>query len=126
MTDATNGAGSQHWKRSPPFLTLEDVVQFMVISRRRIERFSKDQFDVVTSDETTSVRSLYMGEVVRQIWLRRDVAGACFIIEAGDTAEAHRFVDDLPMARSGLSEFQIVPLQPYPGFGSTSGSDTLA
>ncbi|QNK80506.1 hypothetical protein H7F38_20405 [Nakamurella sp. PAMC28650] len=92
-------------------------MQFMVLSRRRTESFSAEDFEKIIPSETARVRQLYADGVVRQIWLRGDTAGACFVVEAVDPAAAQLTVDELPMARSGLSEFTIIPLTPYRGFG---------
>ncbi|HET9254309.1 MAG TPA: hypothetical protein VFO16_03780 [Pseudonocardiaceae bacterium] len=88
----------------------------MVLSRRRTEQFTDADFAAVVPAETERVRQLYADGVVRQIWLRGDLAGACFIIEATGEGEAQSIVDALPMATSGLSEFTIIPLKPYRGF----------
>jgi hypothetical protein len=92
-------------------------MQFMVLSSRHTERYEEADFDAVIPDETQRVRQLYADGVVRQIWLRGDVAGACFLIEAPDENTARSTVNALPMARSGLSEFTVIPLRPYRGFG---------
>ncbi|WP_354526967.1 muconolactone Delta-isomerase family protein [Nakamurella sp. UYEF19] len=91
----------------------------MVLSRRLAESFPPEEFDKIIPAETARVRQLYADGVVRQIWLRGDAAGACFLIEAADLEVAQQTVDELPMARSGLSEFTVIPLTPYRGFGPT-------
>ncbi|MCG3752949.1 hypothetical protein FKO37_20880 [Amycolatopsis sp. Poz14] len=92
-------------------------MQFMVLSRRRTETFEETDFAEVIPAETDRVRRLYLDGVVRQIWLRDDLPGACFVVEAPDESTARSTVDALPMASSGLSEFTVIPLQPYRGFG---------
>jgi muconolactone delta-isomerase len=92
-------------------------VQFMVLSARRTEQFADADFDRVIPEETEQVRMLYVQGVVRQIWLRDDRPGACFLVEAADVDEARHVVDALPMASCGLSEFTVIPLSPYRGFG---------
>lgn len=92
-------------------------MQFMVLSRRRTEQFEEADFAEVLPAETDRVRRLYLDGVVRQIWLRDDLPSACFIVEAPDEAAAKSTVDALPMASSGLSEFTVIPLRPYRGFG---------
>jgi muconolactone delta-isomerase len=89
----------------------------MVLSRRRTERFADPDFEAVIPAETESVRKLYIDGVVRQIWLRGDLPGACFTLEAPDLDAAHATIATLPMADSGLSEFTVIPLAPYRGFG---------
>jgi hypothetical protein len=92
-------------------------MQFIVLSRRRTEQFSDADFEQAIPAETDQVRKLYIDGVVRQIWLREDLPGACFTLEAPDLATAHATIDTLPMAVSGLSEFTVIPLRPYRGFG---------
>ncbi|PZS11578.1 MAG: hypothetical protein DLM55_01225 [Acidimicrobiales bacterium] len=92
-------------------------MQFMVMSRRRTEQFGDADFERVIPDETDRIRQLYADGVVRQIWLRDDLLGACFVIEASTVEDARSIVDALPMARLGLSEFTVLPLRPYRGFG---------
>jgi hypothetical protein len=94
-------------------------MQFMVLSRRRTEQFTDADFEQVIPTETDRVRTLYIDGVVRQIWLRGDLPGACFTVEAPDLDTAHATIETLPMAVSGLSEFTIIPLNPYRGFGPT-------
>ncbi|UPK76775.1 hypothetical protein MU582_09090 [Nocardioidaceae bacterium SCSIO 66511] len=90
----------------------------MVTSRRRTETYADSDFDAVIPAETARVRELYADGVVRQIWLRDDVPGACFIVEADALSDARKIVDGLPMAASGLSEFTVTGLRPYGGFVS--------
>lgn len=89
----------------------------MVLSRRRTEQFDEPDFERVIPAETEKVRTLYAAGIVRQIWLRGDLGGACFIIEAEDEADAHGIVAGLPMSAEGLSQFTVIPLLPYRGFG---------
>ncbi|AZI65859.1 hypothetical protein EHW12_32785 (plasmid) [Rhodococcus sp. NJ-530] len=91
-------------------------MQFMVLSRRLTERFSDLEFDELIPAETDRVQALYADAVVRQIWLRADLPGACFLIEAPDPDAAQEIVQTLPMASSKLSEFTVIPLTPYRGF----------
>lgn len=92
-------------------------MQFMVLSSRNTGQYEEADFEAVIPAETQRVRQLYADEVVRQIWLRGDRPGACFVVEAADEDAARSTVDALPMAQSGLSEFTIIPLRPYRGFG---------
>lgn len=101
-----------------PHSEKEASVQFMILSRRRTEQFTDAEFGAVIPAETDRVRALYADGIVRQIWLRGDLAGACFTIEAPDADTADSIVQNLPMAVSGLSEFTIIPLSPYRGFSA--------
>lgn len=92
-------------------------MQFLVMSRRRVEDFAASEFEKLLPPEAERVRELYAEGTVRQIWQRGDVAGACLIVEAADEAAVEATVATLPMASSGLSEFTVIPLGPYRGFG---------
>ncbi|OEV02182.1 MULTISPECIES: muconolactone Delta-isomerase family protein [Streptomyces] len=92
-------------------------MQFLVMTRRYSDRYSEEEFAAVLPEETAAVRKLYADGVLRQIWLRGDGPGACFLLEAGSPQEAQAAVDTLPLARKEMSEFRVVPLRPYGGFG---------
>ncbi|MCQ0023345.1 hypothetical protein M4914_10570 [Streptomyces somaliensis DSM 40738] len=89
----------------------------MVITQRYGDRFGDEDFAAVLPQEVETVRGLYADGTLRQIWLRGDTRGACFLLEAGSTEEAEAAVAALPMAQKEMSEFQIIPLRPYGGFG---------
>ncbi|MBO8186476.1 muconolactone Delta-isomerase family protein [Streptomyces spirodelae] len=92
-------------------------MQFMVMTQRYSDQYSEEEFASVLPEETETVRKLYAEGVVRQIWLRADGPGACFLLEAASLEEAQAAVDALPLAREQMSEFRIIPLRPYGGFG---------
>jgi muconolactone delta-isomerase len=89
----------------------------MVITQRYSAQFSDDDFAAVLPQETETVRELYAAGALRQIWLREDTRGACFLLEAESPHDAEAVVATLPLAQKEMSEFQIIPLRPYGGFG---------
>ncbi|GAA2105016.1 muconolactone Delta-isomerase family protein [Streptomyces albiaxialis] len=89
----------------------------MVMTERFTQQFTEDEFAEVLPQETEAVREMYADGAVRQIWLRGDTRGACFLLEADSLAEAEAAVSRLPLARREMSEFRVIPLQPYGGFG---------
>jgi len=92
----------------------------MVITQRYSDQFSDEDFAAVLPQETETVRELYAGGALRQIWLREDTRGACFLLEAESLQDAETTVAALPLAQKGMSSFQIIPLRPYGGFGPTT------
>jgi muconolactone delta-isomerase len=92
-------------------------MQFLVLTERYLDQFSEADFAAVIPAETETVRGLYTDGVVRQIWLRGDTRGACVLIEAASQADAESIVSTFPLAQRKMSEFRIIPLQPYGGFG---------
>lgn len=92
-------------------------MQFLVLSHRYEDRFAPDQYAEHLPAETRRVRELYALGVIQQIWQRGDVAGAAFLVTAGSLREARAAVESLPLAQLVMSDFSIIPLRPYRGFG---------
>lgn len=90
----------------------------MVLTERYQDQFSEDDFAAVVPAETEVVRAMYRDGALRQIWLREDTRGACFLLEAESLEQAQSAVDSLPLARRKMSDFRIIPLAPYGGFHS--------
>ncbi|HVA33555.1 MAG TPA: muconolactone Delta-isomerase family protein [Candidatus Baltobacteraceae bacterium] len=91
-------------------------MQFLAISRRRTERFDDAAFSAHIDAERERVRELYKEGIVRSIWSRADVAGGVMLLECADEAAARAAFDSLPLARLGMLDLQLVPLNPYPAF----------
>jgi muconolactone delta-isomerase len=95
-------------------------MQFLSVSRRRLDQFPPEAFTPeLMSRETARVRELYAAGLLRQIWRRADMAGATILWEAASLDEARAALNSLPINQAGLLEIVLlVPLAPYPGFGS--------
>jgi muconolactone delta-isomerase len=91
-------------------------MQFLSLSRRRVDRFSETEFAALVDAEIAQARALYADGFIRQIWHRADLPGACILIEADSLEQAHARLHTLPMVRTGMLEVSIVPLSPYAGF----------
>ena len=66
--------------------------------------------------EAKKVWQLYQGEVIREIYFRGDKTSAVLMLECKDVNEAKRKLSTLPLVESGLIDFELIPLKPYPGF----------
>lgn len=91
-------------------------MEFLVLSERDLVNFSLADFEPFIPAETNTIRRLYGEGKVRGIWLRGDVRGACFTLEAATAEEAQAIIDALPLAQAKMSSFQLIALQPYGGF----------
>ena len=94
-------------------------MQFLTISRRRTEKFSDAEFAARRDAEFAAARALYAAGVLRQIWTRADIAGACLLLEAASEEDAREKLNTLPLYQAGMVEFSLVPLKPYAGFTTT-------
>ncbi|MFZ1086228.1 MAG: muconolactone Delta-isomerase family protein [Terracidiphilus sp.] len=94
-------------------------MQFLTLSRRRIDAFPPEAFTPeLNAHEGQRVRELYASGILRQVWRRGDTPGAAILWEAASEAEVHVALDSLPIFQAGMLEIvALVPLQPYPGFG---------
>ncbi|HXB72007.1 MAG TPA: muconolactone Delta-isomerase family protein [Candidatus Acidoferrales bacterium] len=93
-------------------------MQFLTLSRRRTEAFTDAQFAPFAEAESQRVRSLYAEGIIRQIWQRGDMPGACILFEAASEGEVRNALATLPLMQAGMLELLwVIPLQPYRGFG---------
>jgi hypothetical protein len=72
--------------------------------------------------EAEHLWELHQTGVVRQMFFRADRHEAVLLLEVADGAAAKGALDQLPLVRSGLIDFEIVPLRAYPGFARLFGS----
>jgi muconolactone delta-isomerase len=94
-------------------------MQFLSMSRRRTEAFPPEAFSgELAAHESQRVKELYAEGILRQIWMRGDVPGACVVWEAASEDEVRAAIGSLPIFKAGMLELvALAPLKPYPGFG---------
>ncbi|MBV9532570.1 MAG: hypothetical protein JO283_16285 [Bradyrhizobium sp.] len=93
-------------------------MQYMVLFTRNPDKAIPPDLGAA---EFEAVRDLYADGLIRQIWLRGDVGGACAIVEGSSDVEVSRRVNALPLVHAGiLQPPMIVALKPYAGFGPRS------
>jgi muconolactone delta-isomerase len=95
-------------------------MQFLSLSRRRVDAFPPEAFTKdLAARETARVKELYASCLLRQIWKRGDMPGTAIVWEATGEAEVRAALDSLPIFQAGMLEIvAVVPLEPYPGFGA--------
>ena len=95
-------------------------MQYIVITRRRSEKFPESDYTPERlAAETAAVRKLYGDGIVRHIWHRGDVGGACLLLEVETEDGVKSALDRLPLFGLGMQEaVSIVPLTPYRGFAA--------
>lgn len=91
--------------------------QFLMISERRTDLFSSEEFAVHVGAEAVRARELYGEGFIRQIWHRADGRGACILSEAENIGQVQEKPGSLPMiARGMLGVSSLMELVPYKGF----------
>ena len=91
-------------------------MQFLTLSRRRTESFTDADFAARVEDEAQRARALYAEGFIRQIWHRRDIPGACLLVESDSEEHVRAKLGTLPLVQAGMLEVTIIPLKPYAGF----------
>jgi muconolactone delta-isomerase len=94
-------------------------MQFLSLSRRRVEAFPPEAFTPeLVARETQRVKELYASGLLRQVWKRGDTPGAAIVWEAASESDVLMAIGSLPIFEAGMLEIvAVVPLEPYPGFG---------
>ncbi len=92
------------------------AMQFIVVTRRRTDRFTDAQFAEVLGPEAERARALYAEGAFRAIYSRGDIPGAVLVLEAPGPEEAAALMGSLPFAQREMMEYEIIPIKPYHGF----------
>jgi muconolactone delta-isomerase len=84
---------------------------------RPVPGVSPEQFtpDLATA-EARRVWDLYQQGAIRVMFFRADEPAALLVLESADVAEARTVLATLPLALTGLIDFEVIPLRAYPGF----------
>ena len=93
-------------------------MQFLSISQRR-KGFAEEAYAGLAEQEMERARELYSEGLIRQIWHRADIPGACLLWEAESEEQVRELWKTFPFAGAGMTEMTLVPLKPYGGFRPT-------
>ncbi len=100
-------------------------MQFLSISERR-KGFAEDAYAGLAEQEMERARELYSEGLIRQIWHRADMPGACLLWEAASEEQVREVWKTFPFAQAGMTEVILIPLKPYGGFKPTKPSKIKA
>jgi muconolactone delta-isomerase len=93
-------------------------MQFLSISQRR-KGFAEEEYASLAEQESERASELYAAGLIRQIWHRADMPGACLLWEAEGEEQVREVWKTFPFAGAGMTEMTLIPLKPYGGFGSS-------
>lgn len=65
-------------------------------------------------EEVANVWRLWKAGKVRENYARADVSGVVIMFECSGIDEARRYVDDFPLTKAGLIEWDFIALDPAP------------
>ena len=73
-------------------------------------------FQSLLKEEALTVWNLYQKNIIREIYFRADRSNAILILECDSVEQAKDILTQLPLAKNELIDFEVIPLEPYPGF----------
>jgi len=71
--------------------------------------------------EARAVWELTQRGIIREIYFRETRSAAVIVLEVDSAQHAREALDQLPLVRAGLIEFEVIGLRPYPGFSRLMG-----
>ncbi len=83
---------------------------------KEVPRIPDDAFEPHLQSEAARAWELYQAGVVRELYFRIDWPGAVLVLECESVADAEEALATLPLVKSGLIAFRLIPLRAYPGF----------
>jgi muconolactone delta-isomerase len=86
-----------------------------------VEGINPDAFQPLLKAEASQVWELQQAGILREIYFRQDQSTAVLVLECENFAEGLNVLGSLPLVQAGLITFEIIPLEPYPGFARLFG-----
>ena len=75
------------------------------------------QYTALLKAEAKHTWELYQAGTLRELYFRQDQHSAVLILECGDLQQAEAVLQSLPLVQAGQIQFEVMVLEPYPGFG---------
>jgi hypothetical protein len=89
-------------------------MKIIAIAHER-EDATPEQFMPLLKAESLRVWELMQADILREIYFRQDSHSAVLILECTNADEAKKVLDTLPLAKSSIITFEVIPLVPYDG-----------
>ncbi len=84
---------------------------------KEVPGIADDQFTPdLLKEEARQAWGLHQTGIIRDLYFRPDRNEAVLILECKDTEEAHSILATLPLVKSGLIAFDLIPPKAYNGF----------
>jgi muconolactone delta-isomerase len=90
-------------------------MKFLALERE-IPNTRAEAFRLVLKDEARAVWELQQSGQLREIYFNADQHTAVLVLECSDIETARQLLAALPLVRSGLITFDVIPLVPYDGY----------
>jgi hypothetical protein len=77
---------------------------------------TRHDFKPFLKDEALKVWQLYKIGIIREIYFNKEENTAVIIMECENKNDAQNILNDLPLVKNNLINFEIIPLSAYNGF----------
>jgi hypothetical protein len=88
----------------------------IIAFEREMPGINGEQFMPYLEAEAAKVWELYQSGLARELYFRQDRSTVVLVLECAGIEEARAALNELPLVRAGLIDFDLFPLRPYPGF----------
>ncbi len=115
---ALAGASSTGSAQTPTSSTLAPAADLTVPTTKvlAIGRFTTgstpDRWRPYLDAEVRQTVELYLAGRIEQWWVKPDQSGVVFLFASRDVAEVQSLLDQLPMGRAHVMQFELIPLGP--------------
>jgi hypothetical protein len=82
---------------------------------KEISNDYKSNKERLLCDEAKSIYQLYLNDYLREIYFNEH-HNAILILEHKSIEEAKKVLEELPLVKNGMIEFDLMELKPYTGF----------
>jgi len=90
---------------------MRQEMQMKIIAYDRFKPgVTMETIEPYVKEEVANVWRLWKAGIVRENYARADVPGVVIVFECGSVAEAQRYVDDFPLSKAGLLEWNYIAL----------------
>jgi len=85
---------------------------------------TREQIMKVMPEEIRATVRLYLDGKIREWHSRGDGKGVIFMLDCKDSAEARSIMEDLPLAKENVMDYEFIPLGPLMPLAALLGSPT--
>jgi hypothetical protein len=87
---------------------------------------AREQITKVMPEEVRATVRLYLAGKIRQWYSRSDGKGVVFILDCRDVAEAQSVMEQLPLAKEKLADYEFTAMTPLAPLGALLGNPPAA
>lgn len=112
LTNCCLAAAQNPEPAAPAMTSSTPPVRFLALDRI-LAGATEERIKSLLQDETKAVLNLYLAGIIDTWWFRQDRPGAIFLVNAKDANEARHYLEQLPLAKEGLIDYDLIPIGPY-------------